>query len=185
MTGVRRLLAQALLSSQAMIPTAVPSPDRLIALLRHRALFLDFGLSPAGFSEPERQRLDITTGRGGRSAKARMQSCGKDAASAFDVQGLVQWIRQKFPRYTSVNVEASTGISAATVENWLQGRSLPSIEHFSIMLMAFGPSFLRAAMSGDAPWIAKAEADALAAEIEAEIEELERRRAALMERAKA
>lgn len=162
-----------------MIPAAAPNPDRLIALLRQRAQLLQAGW-PQGFAEGDPDRTRYSSARGGRSAKGSPQHCGKAPAGSFNVHGLIHWLRQKFPQYTAVNVAAATGISSATVENWLHGRSQPSIEHFALMLMTFGPSFLRAAMQTEAPWIVKAEADAIAAEIEAEIERLERRRAAVL-----
>lgn len=184
--GVQRLLAQALQSCRpAMISTpARQAEGRLIALSQSCVPHVDPFAEAAFLGFAERERLAVKPAREGRSTKDDPQSCGKAQAGVFDVAGLVAWLRRRFPRYTAINVEAATGISAASVENWLQFRSQPSVEHFSLMVLAFGPSFLRASMREDADWLVRAEADAMAAELSAEIEELEQRRRELMERAR-
>lgn len=161
--GVRLLLAQAMqATSHAMNDAAARQQNgRLIAMSRirsHSLPLLDYGLT--GFAEPD--GLALKPAREGRCAKENPQACGKGAA-AFDLVGLACWLRRRFPRYTSVNVEAETGIAAASIENWLQYRSQPSVEYFSILVSTFGPSLLRAALRDDALWLEKAEAEALAA----------------------
>lgn len=186
-SGVRLLLAQAMqASSYAMISATARQQDgRLIAMSRIRSshAYPHPEYEPFGFAESDPVRLAIKPTREGRSAKDNPQTYGKQAAVAFDVTGCVRWLRQKFPRYTASNIEAETGISAASVENWLQYRSQPSVEHFSILVLKFGPSFLRASMKGDADWLVKAEAEAEAAELDEEIRALERRRQDLMRKA--
>jgi hypothetical protein len=185
-SGVQLLLAQAMqASSHAMNSVTARQHDgRLIAMSRIRSHSLplhDFGLY--GFAESEPDSLAIKPAREGRSAKENPQVYGKPTVTAFDMAGFVSWLRRRFRRYTAVSVEAATGISSASVENWLQLRSQPSVEHFAILVSTFGPSVMRAALRHDAEWLAKAEAEAIAAELEDEIRALEQRRLEILRRA--
>lgn len=113
------------------------------------------------------------------SAKTVLQTCENYPAELFDLAGLVGWLKVKFPTSTGYHVEAVTGITAASVENWLQHRSRPSVEHFSIMFCVFGPALIKAAVKRPADWIDRAcEAERLV-EIEQEISRLSTERAAL------
>jgi len=114
------------------------------------------------------------------SANSHPQRCGKPSADLFDMSGLIGWLKVRFPTSTEFHVQASTGISAASVANWLQRRSRPSAEHLSILLCAFGPSLFRAAIREPATWIERAcEAERLH-EIDQQMDRLRTEKAALV-----
>lgn len=114
------------------------------------------------------------------SADTHPQVYGNPPADLlFDLAGLVGWLKCRFPSSTGYHVEAATGISAQSVQNWLERRSRPSAEHFSILMCVFGPSLVKAAVRLPADWIERAcEAERLV-EIEAELHRLHVERAAL------
>lgn len=103
------------------------------------------------------------------SAPPRPQSCGKISASSFDDLGFSAWLRGKFPNATSANVETLTGIPAATVENWLQRRSRPTVEYFALLAEVFGPSLLSASLTKSVRWVEKAVAAERAVQIDEQI----------------
>ncbi|RUV65203.1 MAG: hypothetical protein E5X35_11620 [Mesorhizobium sp.] len=115
-----------------------------------------------------------------KSANTDPQTYGNLPAELFDLAGLIGWLRCKFPTSTGYHVEAMTGISAATVQNWLDRRSRPSAEHFSMLLCVYGPSLFKAAVRRPAEWVDRAcEAERLV-EIDGEITRLAKERAALV-----
>ncbi|MER9217900.1 hypothetical protein NKI48_03045 [Mesorhizobium sp. M0644] len=115
-----------------------------------------------------------------KSASTNPQTYGNLPAELFDLAGLIGWLRYKFPTSTGYHVEAATGISAASVQNWLERRSRPSAEHFSMLLCVFGPSLFKAAVRRPAEWVDRAvEAERLV-EIDDEITRLAKERAALV-----
>lgn len=158
-------------TSQAMIANTVRNILRLIALNKPRHSSFQFG-----FSEDEPLRFETRTGARGISAGKNQQLCGNNTALAFDVAGLVTWLKRTFPRATTHHVEAKTGIPAASVENWLHRRSQPSVQHFSILLSVFGPSFLAACYSRPPQWVDEAAKNQRRREIEAQIARLENER---------
>ena len=172
--GMDRLISNHLLDAAAMIPANARHRSQLIALL----LDTHFVLLPDGFAESEADYHQDSAAAGGKSAKPFPQGCGK-APAIFNVAGLSSWLLKRFPRATAVHVEAETGISAASVENWLQGRSQPSVESFSILLLNFGPALLRASLRDTAEWLERADNDQQAAEIDEAIAALQIRRQAL------
>lgn len=159
---------------QAMIETPVRKNSLLIALLHH--------LTPPFFSGPryshlgffEEEPLCFQSGTGGwrTSAGKKPQTSGKQTSVLFDITGLIAWLRDRFPRATVHCVEAETGISAATVENWLHRRSQPSVEHFTTLISVFGPSLLKACLSKPQIWIDTAAALERRREIDAQIAKL-------------
>lgn len=113
------------------------------------------------------------------SAHSNLQTCGYPPSDLFDLAGLVGWLRTRFPTSTEYHVEAATGISAASVRNWLERRSRPSAENWSVLLCAFGPSLFAATVRRSAPWVERAceterliEIDASLAALKAERERL-------------
>lgn len=140
---------------QAMIatPTTVRNITRcLIALYRHR-----HARNPLDtFVFPSLQENKSTLGAS-ISAGTMPQTRGKKSAKMrFDICGLIDWLRCRYPRSTSVNVEADTGIPAATIDNWLQGRSTPSVSHFSELLAVYGPPLLEASFTRPSSWVTEA-----------------------------
>lgn len=112
--------------------------------------------------------------------KSNPQTYGNLPAELFDLAGLIGWLRCKFPTSTGYHVEAMTGISAASVQNWLERRSRPSAEHFSLLLCVYGPSLFRACVRRPAEWVERAcEAERLV-EIDQELTRLTSERATLV-----
>lgn len=66
----------------------------------------------------------------------------------LDMDALVRFLREAFPTATALNTECAAGVPAATVENWLRGRSTASGAHLGALATAFGPAFLAAAFPG-------------------------------------
>lgn len=114
------------------------------------------------------------------SAGKAPQKCGKTPAIMFDVGGLITWLRDRFPRSTTFHVSAATGIPAASVENWLHRRSQPSVEHFMLLISAFGPALMHACLHRAPPWLEHAAERQIADEIDAEIAALQSRRRGLI-----
>jgi hypothetical protein len=125
---------------------------------------------PFGFCEIETPRFQDAAKGGRGSASSFPQGCGKFAA--FTRDGLVDWLRQEYPRSTCQNVEAETGIPAATVENWLIGRSRPTVDHFVRLIFVFGPALLQTSVTRPAGWMERAAQTERALELDQEIERL-------------
>ncbi|MBO3760378.1 hypothetical protein [Ciceribacter sp. L1K22] len=162
---------------QAMIVSPVRI-QHLIALVA-RASSSPFQDVPAGaglFEEGSVAPHHGATGWRG-STRTAPQHCGNRSATLFDVGGLIDWLRQRYPRSTTVNVEAETGIPAASVENWLHRRSQPSVEHFIRLVAAFGPEVLQACLVATPDWVEQAAAAEQAKAIDEEIARLTQRRA--------
>lgn len=172
------------LARQAMIAIAVRKPCRLIALPPHRPSSVSrYSRDFFGFSEEEPRRFDNVTKRGGVSAGNIPQRCGAGTAVSFEVAGLITWLKRTYPRSTTHHVEAQTGIPAASVENWLHRRSQPSVQHFSILISVYGPSFLAACFIQPPVWVHDAVRVQRRKEIDAQISRLESERAAYGETA--
>ena len=172
--------AVARMDGQAMIAHSVRN-TRLIALPIHSSPSLsDKGsvIPLHGMREDEPRYAYRRTGHWRGSAKARPQSCGKVQAR-FHPAGLAEWLRQTFPQSTAQHIEAATGIAAATAENWLLRRSQPSVEHFVTLVGVFGPDLLQSCMGMSAEWVDRAVAEERAIEIDRQIEDLRRERAAI------
>lgn len=169
----------------AMIVTSVRIQS-LIALLPRQSFeqvhgpascrYLELWPACAGFFEGEPERPEIGTGSWRGSTRKKPQICGKNPAVVFDVEGLVSWLRDRYPRSTIHHVEAETGISAASVENWLHRRSQPSVEHFMILLTHFGPSLLKACLRERPKWVETAASHERAREIDDQISRLQTER---------
>jgi hypothetical protein len=164
-------------AKQAMIAShpTVRNIARLIALPSHRPVPHNDNVRDffSGFREEEPLCFKRGTGQGRSSAVSSPQHCGKQTATLFDVDGLIDWLRNRYPRSTTFCVEADTGIPAASVENWLHRRSQPSVQHFSVLLYVYGPPFLSACFRSTASWIDEAARNHRRREIEAEIARLE------------
>lgn len=178
-SGILPLLCQFLRNArQAMIAAPVRTESRLIALPSHRtASVVPLSRGVFGFAEEEPLRFDIAPKRSGGSAGKFPQRCGQVAAVQFDVTGLVTWLKRSFPRATTHHVEAQTGIPAASVENWLHRRSQPSVQHFSILIAAFGPSLLAACFDEAPEWVDDAAKQQRRREIDEQISRLQSERA--------
>ncbi|MDQ0135709.1 hypothetical protein J2T08_003630 [Neorhizobium galegae] len=160
---------------QAMIvsPVRIQHLIALIARSSSHALHRE-GLQAGsdGLFEEEPRALDKST-RGWRgSARKRPQVYGQFPALLFDVAGLVDWLRSQFPRSTPHNVEARTGIAAASVENWLHRRSQPSVEHFTLLIAVFGPALLQACLRQPPGWVEQAARQERKREIDEQIARL-------------
>lgn len=78
----------------------------------------------------------------------------------LDMEALTRFLCRAFPYATANHVEGITGVSAATITNWLIGRAKPSGEHLGALVGAFGPQFVAAAFPASRTWaepIARAE----------------------------
>lgn len=176
---------------QAMIVTSVRIQS-LIALLSRQSFetlhgpvssrYVELRPDRLGFFEDEPDGLKHGMGRWRGSARKRPQTCGKNPAIAFDVEGLISWLRDKYPRSTIHHVEAETGISAASVENWLHRRSQPSVEHFMILLTSFGPALLQACLHDRPDWVELAAIEDRKREIDEQIARLTSERKAFIGR---
>jgi hypothetical protein len=70
--------------------------------------------------------------------------------------GLGHFLRAKHPRDTATCVEADTGVSAGTVEKWLQGIAFPRAVHQFRLIGAYGPSVFAAMMPSAPRWLDEA-----------------------------
>jgi hypothetical protein len=70
--------------------------------------------------------------------------------------GLGRFLRAKHPRDTAAYVEAETGVSAGTVEKWLQGIAFPRAKHQFALIAAYGPSAFAAMMPSAPRWLDEA-----------------------------
>lgn len=133
---------------KAMIAPSVRDA-RLIALSPDFAPWAD-----QGFCEDSPPCFERSTGRLRGSGSGDPQVYGYRAVrQRFDLDGLVDWLRRRYPQSTGHNVEAEAGIAAATVENWLLRRSQPSAAHFVALLHVFGPALLEACMHRPPGWV--------------------------------
>ncbi|MFC3074951.1 hypothetical protein [Shinella pollutisoli] len=157
-----------------MIATPVRIKHRLIALPTHRRAPAPTaqGHIFSGFHEEDPLCFQHGTGMRGISAGKNPQGCGKRTAILFDVDGFVSHLRGLYPRATVHHVAAATGISAASVENWLHRRSQPSVQHFSILIQTFGPALLAACLASPPPWVAEAVRTQRRREIDAQVAKL-------------
>ena len=161
----------------AMIAITIRTSFRLIAQPTHTsASFARTDRGVLGFSEEDPRRFDNVTPRRLASAGKNPQRCGTGSSAQFDVDGLIDWLRKKYPRATTYHVEAKTGIPAASVENWLHRRSQPSVQHFSILITVFGPALLAASIKKPPSWVSEAVQSQRRREIDAQIEMLQRER---------
>ncbi|KQV27868.1 hypothetical protein ASC97_05765 [Rhizobium sp. Root1203] len=131
------------------------------------------GFGQTGLFEDDPQCQNIGTRKWRGSAGKGPQLYGKNSAILFDVEGLIGWLREQFPRSTIHHVESRTGIPAASVENWLHRRSQPSVEHFMILLTTFGPSLLHACLRQRPGWVEHAARHERAREIDEQIARLQ------------
>lgn len=159
---------------KAMIAPSVRDA-RLIALSPDFAPWAD-----QGFCEDSPPCFERSTGRLRGSGSADPQVYGYRAVrQRFDLDGLVDWLRRRYPQSTGHNVEAEAGIAAATVENWLLRRSQPSAAHFVALLHVFGPALLEACMHRPPGWVSRAAAAERKRQIDEDIERLKRERETL------
>ena len=87
---------------------------------------------------------------------------------------LCSFLREAHPEKTSVNVQAATGISAKTVDNWLSGVAAPRAVHFVRLFLTYGPEFLCACLRDTAPaWLTEAGQASASAHLDAQIAALE------------
>lgn len=147
------------LGPQAMIVPPVRI-QHMIALLAHVSSDPlrreEISAVSGGLFEDDPRANDKST-RGWRaSARKKPQLYGRGPAVLFDVAGLVDWLRSRYPRSTTHHVEAETGIPAASVENWLHRRSQPSVEHFTILIAVFGPALLNSCFRQSPGWVEQA-----------------------------
>lgn len=153
---------------------------RLIALLTPRRApaptSVAQGLLFVGLQDDEPLCFQESTLPARTSAGKTPRNCGKNAATMFDVAGLISWLKDRFPRSTIHHVEAETGIPAASVENWLHRRSQPSVQHFSILMQVYGPSLLAACFKSPPKWLREAALCQRQLELDAQIAELEKQR---------
>lgn len=110
------------------------------------------------------------------SARKTPQPCASRHANLYNESGVSEWLRSRFPASTGANVEADTGIPAATVDNWLQQRSRPSVENFATLIAVYGPALMAACLSKPAEWVNRAIRAERLVEIDEEIEQLKRER---------
>jgi hypothetical protein len=104
-----------------------------------------------------------------KSKRSLTQVCG------FDPAKMVQFLRTKFPHDTAKLAGAALNRSPRTVENWLAQRVNPDFVACGDMIDLWGPEFLCAVMTSPPEWANEALA-------RLELEELERRSAALKEK---
>ncbi|MCF1502171.1 hypothetical protein L0F51_00120 [Afifella sp. H1R] len=95
------------------------------------------------------------------------------------MEGLAAFLRRIHPISTAMNVEADTGISARTIEGWLELRSRPSFANGLVMVGVYGPEFLAAAAHGAPDWLSEAGRQQRIDQLKAEEEALRERRRAL------
>lgn len=104
------------------------------------------------------------------------QVCGRTPSKLFCREALIAFLRQQFTESIGYNVEAVTAIPAATVENWLQRRSSPTLEHAMRLIVVFGPRLLRQVCTADLDWLADAERAQALYDIDREMAALRARR---------
>lgn len=107
------------------------------------------------------------------SPGAFAESCSKSPKlSGFCAESWARFFHRVHPVKTAAAVAAEIGVSASTVENWLDGTSAPSLPAFVKAVQHYGPGCLAAAFARPPAWVdATARAQKRAA-IEAEISRL-------------
>jgi hypothetical protein len=78
-----------------------------------------------------------------------------------------------YPSATAANVAADIGAPIRTVENWLNGPSVPSLRWLGRIISVYGPEFLAEVMVNPPEWLIAAKRAALRERLEREIQELE------------
>ena len=68
----------------------------------------------------------------------------------------IDFVTKKFPEKTAINLECITGISARTIENWLNGATDIGAPLLLALISELGPDFLDAILSGRVKWVARA-----------------------------
>lgn len=104
------------------------------------------------------------------------QGSGHAHATLFDLEGMLAYLRKSYPNNVGHNVEALTGIPAATVDNWMQRRSSPQRDHLMSLIAAYGPPFLKACYAREPEWMPAALQGWRLDQINQEIAALERER---------
>jgi transcriptional regulator with XRE-family HTH domain len=82
----------------------------------------------------------------------------------------VAFLRARHVAKTAEAVEAATGISAATVKNWLAGVAQPGGDAMARLALAYGPDFLLAMTDRAPAWLS----DAVRAQRQTELEAAQR-----------
>ena len=95
------------------------------------------------------------------------------------VKRAVAFIERLYPVKTGDNFKAATGISADTFRKWRDGVSAPGWRHSLRMILVFGPEFLAATLDNPPAWLDAASRQEMAARLQSEIAERERRLADL------
>ena len=108
------------------------------------------------------------------------QTCRNDAADLPETMArLGAFLRRRYSMNTAQNVEADTGIPAATVSNWLELKSMPRALHLLRLITAYGPSLLAATYPHAPAWLDDARRAEETRRLEAEAEEIRERLEAL------
>ena len=100
-------------------------------------------------------------------------------ANFIDFSGLVAFLRQEHPSKTAEAVEAHCGIPAATVRKWMAGETNPNGFALAVLVLAYGPESFAACVKCSPDWLKQAVQQEMAARLENEIAERERRLADL------
>lgn len=96
----------------------------------------------------------------GRGAEARLER-------------VCAFLREAYPTKTADSVAADTGIPAARVRKWLEGKAYPSGAAVVLLTAAYGPEFLCAVMDSPPAWLTEAGRAQARARISTQIAELE------------
>ncbi len=101
----------------------------------------------------------------------------RHAAASFrqlsDGERVCAFLRSIYPEKTAANVAADTGISARTIEKWLERLSAPSWPHGIKLFRAYGPEFMCAVMDNPPRFLTEAGRAQARARLDAKIAELE------------
>lgn len=79
------------------------------------------------------------------SATPFPQACGLSPATPLDLDALALFLRRRHRFGVAGAVSHRTGIAEATIENWLQRRSRPSLENFLRLSAVYGVALIDAA----------------------------------------
>jgi NAD-dependent oxidoreductase involved in siderophore biosynthesis len=82
------------------------------------------------------------------------------------------YLTARHPVKTAAAVAAATGLNESGIAKWLDARSAPSSPALLVLVGTYGPSVLAAAMAHPPKWLDDATAQQRRAEIEAELEAL-------------
>lgn len=117
------------------------------------------------------------------SSKSGQHGPKQDHVFTSAPERAAEFLRGAHPSKTAEQVEARTGIAAATVKKWLIGHSAPSCIAMARLISAYGPEFL-AHVLPELEWLSaarratrQAELEARQAALEAEWSALDRGRA--------